>query len=93
MTALDLNDVSRRGAPLSEHTTGWRRRFHSAVWEHESTGSGAVVLRTRAVYPILAVVVLILGMNWPFMSIGLRSISALWMVAFRLIGARFTAAL
>lgn len=62
-------------------------RFHVAMWEPHSTDPQGFVLRRRAVYPVIAAVVLILGMNWPFMAIGLRSISALWMVALRLIGA------
>lgn len=39
---------------------------------------------------MLAVVVVILGMNWPFMSVGLRSISPIWMTTFRLVGAALT---
>lgn len=39
-----------------------------------------------ALYVLLAVVVLVLGFNWPIMAIGLKSISPIWMGVFRLGG-------
>jgi drug/metabolite transporter (DMT)-like permease len=43
-------------------------------------------LRRAGVYPLLTVLVLILGFNWPILSIALEEISPLWMTAIRLIG-------
>lgn len=68
----------------------WRTRVHELLWEPAPEPGSPDVLRAGAVYPLIGVIVLILGMNWPFMAIGLRSISAVWMVAFRLIGAAVT---
>lgn len=67
-----------------------RERIHSAIWLPSGSDGSPPLLRPQAVYPVLAVVVIALGLNWPFMSIGLRSISPIWMAAFRLIGATFT---
>lgn len=43
-------------------------------------------LRRTGAYPLLALVVLILGVNWPILSIGLESISPLWLTTLRLSG-------
>ena len=67
-----------------------RQRAYSAIWLPTEPGGLPPLLRPQAVYPLLGVVVVILGMNWPFMAVGLRSISALWMSAFRLVGAAVT---
>lgn len=40
-----------------------------------------------AIYALLLAVVLILGLNWPIMATGLRSISPVWMGVFRVAGA------
>lgn len=47
-------------------------------------------LRRQAIYPLLAFAVLAHGVNWPMMSVALRSISPLWMTVFRLLGALAT---
>ena len=64
-----------------------RHRARSAIWSPGESIGTPPLLRPGAVYPLLAIVVVVLGMNWPFMSVGLRSISALWMSTLRLIGA------
>ncbi|HSG78663.1 MAG TPA: DMT family transporter [Acidimicrobiia bacterium] len=70
--------------------TTWQTRVHGLLWEPAGDPGSPTVLRAHAVYPLIAVVVILLGLNWPFMAIGLRSISAVWMVSFRLIGATLT---
>lgn len=44
-------------------------------------------LTRTAIYALLALVVLVLGLNWPVMATGLKSISPIWMGAFRVGGA------
>lgn len=44
------------------------------------------ILRKAGAYPLLGLVVVLLGMNWPILSIALEQISAMWMTAFRLAG-------
>ncbi len=70
----------------------WSDRFRSTMWL-ESTDGSPKRLRPVAVYPLLAIVVVSFGVNWPVMATGLESISALWMSSFRLIGACATTAL
>ncbi len=51
------------------------------------------MLKPKAVYPLLALVVLTLGLNWPLMSTALRDISPIWMATLRLLGAAITLSL
>lgn len=44
-------------------------------------------LTRPAIYALLASVVLVLGLNWPVMATGLKSISPIWMGVFRVAGA------
>lgn len=71
-------------------STSFRDRVRSALWLPGAPSGSPPVLRPGAVYPVLALVVIAFGINWPFMSVGLRSISAPWMLAFRLMGASTT---
>ena len=67
-----------------------RRRLHSAIWRSSEEDGAPPRLRPGAVYPLLAAIVFSFGINWPIMSTGLQSISALWMAALRLAGAAVT---
>lgn len=64
--------------------------MHSAIWLPGESDGSPPRLRSQAVYPLLIGVVIVLGLNWPLMSIGLRSISPIWLATFRLIGAAIT---
>lgn len=44
-------------------------------------------LTRGAVYGFLVVIVLIKGLNWPIMAVGLQTLTPIWMGAFRVIGA------
>jgi len=55
-----------------------------------AAAAGRRTLDPGAVYVVLFLVVLALGVNWPVMSIALRSVSPLWMAAFRLVAATAT---
>lgn len=67
-----------------------RERLDPPGQEHsQASGSPPVVTRATA-YLLLAVVVLILGINWPLLATGLESISPLWLTAFRLTGGALT---
>jgi len=57
------------------------------IWE---PGEGSAVdrrLTGRAIYLLLVLGILILGLNWPIMAVGLRTLTPLWMGAFRVLGA------
>jgi drug/metabolite transporter (DMT)-like permease len=56
------------------------------LWEPAEDPDAPPVLRAWAVYPLLAIVVVALGINWPFLTIGLREIDALWLTAYRVVG-------
>jgi drug/metabolite transporter (DMT)-like permease len=45
------------------------------------------VMGAPAIYVLAAFSVLVLGLNWPFMSIGVQSIPPLWLATVRLLGA------
>lgn len=66
-----------------------RVRLRSSFWT-QSGGSSPPILQRRVVYPLVGFIVLAQGLNWPLMAVGLRSISPLWMSAFRLVGATIT---
>jgi len=63
---------------------------HRAIWLPGESLYSPRRLRPQAVYPLLAFVILALGVNWPVMSIALRSISPIWLAASRLIAATAT---
>lgn len=66
----------------SSVTALWHR-----IWKENAADPDLPpTLRKAGAYPLLALVVLILGVNWPILSIGLESISPLWMTALRLSG-------
>ena len=57
------------------------------IWRSDDTGRHGRSLTRPAVYLLLVVVTLILGLNWPVMATGVASISPVWMGAFRVLGA------
>lgn len=61
--------------------------FRDLVWETDSGAEPGRNLTRPAIYALLATVILLLGLNWPFMSIALESITPIWMAVFRLAGA------
>lgn len=65
-------------------------RYRAALWHEPSEDGSPPRLRRLAVYPLLGLVIFILGVNWPFLAIGLESISPAWMSVFRLLGAIVT---
>ncbi|MFP3913654.1 MAG: DMT family transporter [Actinomycetota bacterium] len=63
------------------------RPLKSRIWESDDGPAQSRRLTPLALYALLGVVVLILGLNWPIMSTGVRFISPMWMGIFRLAGA------
>jgi len=57
------------------------------IWEPGPTSHLERRLTRPAIYGLLATVILVLGLNWPLMSVGLESIDPIWMAVFRLAGA------
>jgi drug/metabolite transporter (DMT)-like permease len=57
------------------------------MWRHGDRSPGDRRLTRAAIYFLLATVVLVLGLNWPIMATGLRSITPIWMGVFRIAGA------
>lgn len=55
--------------------------------ESPETGPGERRLTRPAVYSLLILVTLILGLNWPVMATGVASINPVWMGVFRVLGA------
>ncbi len=61
--------------------------YRDLIWTSEQ-GTGHEPQLTRpGIYILLGTVVLVLGLNWPIMATGLRSITPLWMAIFRVTGA------
>lgn len=57
------------------------------IWDSEDRPRQERSLRPLALYGLLALVVLILGLNWPIMATGVKSIPPVWMGVFRVGGA------
>lgn len=57
------------------------------IWEADDGPAHTRRLTPGAIYVLLVIVVLILGMNWPIMATGVKSISPIWMGVFRVAGA------
>jgi drug/metabolite transporter (DMT)-like permease len=60
------------------------------LWDEAAISGQPATLSRVAVYPLLVAVVVILGINWPFLATGLESIEPIWMVVFRLVGGAVT---
>jgi drug/metabolite transporter (DMT)-like permease len=61
--------------------------FRGLIWETDTEPRERRRLTRPAIYALLGLVILLLGLNWPIMSVGLESITPLWMAVFRLAGA------
>lgn len=57
------------------------------IWESADQPRAERRLRRPAISVLLVVVVMVLGLNWPIMATGVRSISPVWMGVFRVAGA------
>jgi drug/metabolite transporter (DMT)-like permease len=57
------------------------------IWESGEGPREERRLTRLAIYLLLATVALVLGLNWPIMATGVRSIRPMWMGAFRVAGA------
>lgn len=57
------------------------------IWVREDGPVHARRLTGPAIHSLLVVVVLILGLNWPIMATGVKSITPVWMGVFRVAGA------
>lgn len=60
--------------------------YRGLIWSAE-TGEQERRLTKPGIYLLLAVVVVILGLNWPLMATALRTIPPVWMAVFRVSGA------
>lgn len=61
--------------------------FRGLIWETDTEPRERRRLTRPAIYALLALVILLLGLNWPVMAVGLESITPVWMAVFRLAGA------
>lgn len=57
------------------------------IWKTDDDEFSGRSLTRPAVYALLVLVTLILGLNWPIMATGVASISPVWMGVFRVTGA------
>jgi drug/metabolite transporter (DMT)-like permease len=60
------------------------------IWQSGDHSREERRLTRPAIYLLLATVILILGLNWPVMATGIRSITPIWMGVFRVAGAAIT---
>jgi drug/metabolite transporter (DMT)-like permease len=67
-----------------------RTRLRHALWLTAEEEDAVPSLRPQAVLPLLLLVVLALGVNWPVMAVALRSLSSLWTATLRLVAATGT---
>jgi drug/metabolite transporter (DMT)-like permease len=68
-------------------TTG---RIRDRLWSRSH--DQAPVMRRPAVYLLAAATVMVLGLNWPIMSVGVDLVPPLWLAAFRMAGASLVVA-
>lgn len=57
------------------------------IWESDGGPAHARRLTTASIYVLLVIVIIILGLNWPIMATGVKSITPVWMGVFRVGGA------
>lgn len=62
-------------------------RIRDLIWVDDGMIPEDRRLTKPAIYALLSTVVLLLGLNWPVMATGIRSISPVWMGVFRVTGA------
>ncbi|HEX7098810.1 MAG TPA: DMT family transporter [Acidimicrobiia bacterium] len=63
------------------------RVLRDLIWQQDDAPAHNRRLTRAAVYTLLVIVVLILGLNWPIMSAGVSQIGPVWMGVFRVAGA------
>lgn len=61
--------------------------YRGLIWSSERDTGQQRKLTKPGIYLLLAATVLILGLNWPIMATGLRTIPPIWMAVFRVTGA------
>ncbi|MDP3983419.1 MAG: DMT family transporter, partial [Acidimicrobiia bacterium] len=62
-----------------------RTDLWNRIWQEDPRHNGPPTLRPAGLYPLLGILILILGANWPLLAIGLQQISPLWMSTLRLV--------
>ena len=62
-------------------------RIKNLIWLDDGGTAEDRRLTRPAIYGLLATVVLVLGLNWPVMATGIKSITPIWMGVFRVSGA------
>jgi drug/metabolite transporter (DMT)-like permease len=62
-------------------------KIKDLIWLDDGRTAEDRRLTRPAIYVLLATVVLVLGLNWPVMATGVKSISPVWMGVFRVSGA------
>lgn len=62
-------------------------RIRNLIWLDDGQTAEDRRLTRPAIYVLLVTVVLVLGLNWPVMATGVKSISPIWMGVFRVSGA------
>lgn len=62
-------------------------RIKNLIWLDDGGIAEDRRLTRPAIYVLLATVVLVLGLNWPVMATGIKSITPIWMGVFRVSGA------
>lgn len=64
--------------------------YRGLIWATDDAPGTERRLARPAIYGLLALAVIVLGLNWPIMVTGLRSITPIWMAALRVAGAAAT---
>lgn len=64
-----------------------RTDLWNRIWKEDAIDpQRPPTLRKAGVYPLLGLLILVLGINWPILSMGLREVSPVWMTVLRLAG-------
>lgn len=75
---------------LTEERYAIPSRIRDRLWSRAH--DQAPVMRRPAVYLLAAATVMVLGLNWPIMSVGVDLVPPLWLAAFRMGGAAIVVA-
>jgi drug/metabolite transporter (DMT)-like permease len=75
---------------LTEERRATASRIRDRLWSRSH--DQAPVMRRPAVYLLAAATVMVLGLNWPIMSVGVDLVPPLWLAAFRMAGASLVVA-
>jgi len=64
-----------------------RTDLWNRIWQEDAVDARRPpTLRKAGVYPLLGLLIIVLGINWPILSMGLREVSPVWMTVLRLAG-------